>query len=162
MTISFNSIPADIRTPGQHIEFDSSRAVSGLPPIQNRVLIVGQMLAAGSADALTLKPVVDAGEALALFGRGSMLARMVSAYRKADRYSEVVAIGLDDADGATAATGTLTLTGPATATGEIALMIAGVRVPVTVASGTAATAVATAIAAAVNAKPDLPVTAAVG
>lgn len=160
--ISFNTIPADIRTPGQHIEFDSSRAVSGLPPIQNRVLIVGQVLAAGTADALTLQPVVEASQAVALFGRGSMLARMVAAYKKADRYSEVVAIGLDDAGGATAASGTLTLTGAATATGELALMVAGVRVPVTVTSGAAATAIAAAIVAAINAKLDLPVTAAAG
>jgi phage tail sheath gpL-like len=160
--ISFNTIPADIRTPGQHIEFDSSRAVSGLPPIQNRVLIVGQMLAAGSADELTLQPVVEANQAVALFGRGSMLARMVAAYKKVDRYSEVVAIGLDDAGGSAAASGTLTVTGPATAAGTIALMIAGVRIPVVVASGAAAIAIASDIADAINALPDLPVTAAVG
>lgn len=160
--ITFNTIPADIRTQGQHIEFDSSRAVSGLPPIANRVLLVGQMLAAGSADALTLQPVVEANQAVGLFGRGSMLARMAAAYKAVDRYSEVVAIGLDDAAGATAATATLTVTGPATAAGDIALMIAGVRVPVTVANAAAATTIATAIAAAVTAKPDLPVTAAVG
>lgn len=160
--ISFNTIPASIRTPGQHIEFDSSRAVSGLPPIANRVLIVGQVLAAGSADALSLQPVVEASQAVGLFGRGSMLARMVAAYKKADRYSEVVAIGLDDAAGSTAATSTLTVTGPATAAGDIALMIAGVRVPVTVAKADAAITIAAAIVTAVNAKADLPVTAAAG
>lgn len=162
MTISFNKIPASIRTAGTHIEFDSSRAVSGLPAIQNRVLIIGQLLAAGTAAALSLQPVVEANEAVALFGRGSMLARMVAAYKKVDRYSEVVAIGVSDAVGSTAATSTLTFTGPATAAGEIALMIGGVRVPATVASGAAAATVATAIAAAVNANLDLPVTAAVG
>jgi phage tail sheath gpL-like len=160
--ISFNTIPADIRTPGQHIEFDSSRAVSGLAAIENRVLIVGQKLAAGSAAELTLQPVFDASQAAALFGRGSMLARMVAAYKKVDRYSQVVAIAIDDAAGATAATGTLTLTGPATAAGEIALMVAGVRLGVAIANGTSAIAAAAAIAAAVNANLDLPVTAAVG
>jgi len=160
--ISFNTIPADIRTPGQHIEFDSSRAVSGLPPIQNRVLVIGQMLGAGTAEALSLQPVTEASQAVGLFGRGSMLARMIAAYRQADRYSEVVAIGLNDADGATAATGTLPLTGPATATGTLALMIAGVRVPVVVTSGDAASAIAAAIVAAANARADLPVTAAAG
>ncbi|WP_067734493.1 phage tail sheath C-terminal domain-containing protein [Novosphingobium naphthalenivorans] len=160
--ISFNTIPADIRTPGQHIEFDSSRAVSGLPPIENRVLLIGQMLATGSADALTLQPVVEPNQAVGLFGRGSMLARMAAAYKNVDRYSEVVAIGLDDAEGATAATSTLTVTGPATAAGDIALMIAGVRIPVTVANAAAAVTIAAAIAAAVTAAADLPVTAAVG
>ena len=32
MTISFNSIPVAIRTPGQYVEFDSSQATGGLPP----------------------------------------------------------------------------------------------------------------------------------
>lgn len=160
--ISFNTIPAALRVPGQYMEFDSSRAVSGLPAIVNRVLIVGQKIAAGSAAALSLQPITEAGQAVALFGRGSMLARMVAAYKQVDRYSEVVAIGLDDAGGSVAATSTLTVTGPATATGEIALMIAGVRIPVVVASGDIANTVAAAIAAAVTALPDLPVTAAVG
>ncbi|MFC0686399.1 phage tail sheath C-terminal domain-containing protein [Novosphingobium clariflavum] len=162
MTISFTSIPADIRTPGQYVEFDSSRAVSGSPPIVNRVLIVGQKLAAGTSAALTRQAVSDASQAIALFGRGSMLARMVAAYKTADKYSEVIAIGLDDAAGSTAATATITVTGPATESRELALMIAGVRVPLTIASGDIATSIATAIAAAVNAKLDLPVTAAVG
>lgn len=57
------------------------------------------------------------------------------------------------------ASGTVTITGPATAAGTIALYIAGQRVTVPVASGDAATAIATAIAAAINAATDLPVTA---
>lgn len=158
--ISFNSIPADLRVPGQHIEFDSSRAVSGLSPIANRVLIVGQRLAAGTAAALTVQPIAEAGEAVALFGRGSMLARMVAAYKAADRYSEVNAIALDDIGGGTAATGTITVTGPATAAGTLALMVAGVPVPVAVANAASANTVATAIAAAITANLDLPVTAA--
>lgn len=162
MTISFNTIPADIRTPGQYIEFDASRAVSGLPPIDNRVLLVGQMFAAGSADEATIHPIVEAGQAVALFGRGSMLARMAAAYKASDRYSTVHAIGLDDAAGSTAASGTITVTGPATAAGTIALMVAGVRLAVGVAKAAAAITVAASIAAAVNAAADLPVTAAVG
>lgn len=158
--ISFKSIPASIRTPGQHIEFDSSRAVSGLPAIVNRVLIVGQQLAAGAADALTIQPVTEAGKAVELFGRGSMLARMVAAYLAADRYSEVHAIALDDAAGATKAEGTITVTGPATAAGTIALMVAGVRLAIGVAAADTANTVAAAITAAINAAEDLPVTAA--
>lgn len=160
--ISFATIPADIRTPGQHIEFDASRAVSGLPPIRNRVLLIGQRLAAGTAAALTIQPIAEAGQAIALFGRGSMLARMAAAYKKADRYSEVHAIGLSDAGGGVAATSAITVTGPATASGAIALMIAGVRLEVGVAAATSATGIAAALAAAVNAAADLPVTAAVG
>lgn len=160
--ISFNTIPASFRTPGQYIEFDASRALSGLPSISNRVLLIGQKLATGTAAALTIAPLESPSQAAALFGRGSQLARMAAAYSNADGFSEVHAIALDDAGGSTKATSTLTLTGPATAAGTIALMIAGERIPVGVAQGDAATAIAAAIVAAVTARPDLPVTAAVG
>lgn len=158
--INFNSIPADIRVPGQYIEFDSSRAVSGLPPIENRVLIIGQKLAAGSAAALSIQPVIEASEAIALFGRGSMAARMVAAYKKVDRFSAVHVIAMDDIVGGTLASGTITVAGPATAAGTIALMVAGVAVAVNVANAASANTIATAIAAAITAKLDLPVTAA--
>lgn len=160
--ISFTQIPASFRTPGQQIEFDSSRAVSGLPPIDNRVLLIGQMLASGSAAAATIEPVTNAGSAIGLFGRGSQLARMAAAYLKADSYSELHAIALEDAAGSTAATCTATVTGPASSAGTIALMVAGHRIALGVAAAAAATGIAALIAAAVNALPDLPVSAAVG
>ncbi len=161
MTISFNSIPVGLRVPGQLIEFDSSRATNGLPILPNRLLIVGQKLAAGTAAALAPIVVAEAAQASALFGRGSMLARMVRAAKAADRYSELTVIPLADLDAGTAATGTITVTGPSTGAGTIALMIAGQRVPVTVASGATANNTATAIGAAINAALDLPVTATV-
>lgn len=158
--IDFQTIPAAIRVPGQMIEFDASRAVSGLPAIRNTVLLIGQRLAAGASAALVAQPIVEPGQAVALFGRGSMLARMAAAYKAADRWSDVQAIALDDVGGGVAATGTVTVTGPATAAGTIALMIAGVAVPVVVASGDSAATIAGKIVAAVTARPDLPVTAA--
>lgn len=161
MTISFNSIPVGLRVPGQLIEFDSSRATNGLPILPNRLLIVGQKLAAGTAAALAPIVVAEAAQANALFGRGSMLARMVRAAKAADRYSELTVIPLADLDAGTAATGTITVTGPSTGAGTIAFMIAGQRVPVTVASGATANNTATAIGAAINAALDLPVTATV-
>jgi phage tail sheath gpL-like len=159
MTISFNTIPMNTRVPGQMIEFDSSRAVSGLPSIDNRVCWSASawLPACGGA---TIQSITEAADAIAAFGRGSMLARMAAAFRKIDGNSRLYAIALDDAVGSTAATGTITVTGPATAAGTIALMVAGVAVPVGVVNAASAATVATAIAAAINAKPDLPVTAA--
>ncbi len=159
MTISFNSIPVGTRTPGVFVEFDSSRATNGLVAGINRILLIGQKLAAGSATALAPVTVTDGGQADLLFGRGSQLARMCRALKLADRLVETIAVPVNDEAAATAATATITCTGPASAAGTIALMIAGQRVPVTIASGSAATAIATAIAAAISAAPDLPVTA---
>lgn len=157
--IAFNSIPASFRTPGQHIEFDASRAVSGLPPIDNRVLLIGQKLDSGDAEALSIEPVASAAQAIALFGRGSQLARIAAAYVKADSFSQVHAIGLPDADGASKASGTIAVSGPAIKAGTIALMIAGTRIGMAIAAGMPAAAIAAMIAERVNDVPDLPVVA---
>ncbi|MEL7784058.1 phage tail sheath subtilisin-like domain-containing protein [Citromicrobium bathyomarinum] len=160
--ISFSTIPASVRTPGQRIEFDASRAVSGLPPIENRVLVIGMRTLGATVDALTIQPVGTANQAKQLFGRGSQIARMVAAYKAVDSVSEVHAIALDQAVNATTASGTITVTGPASASGTIALMVAGERIPVGVKVGDAATAIATKIAMAISVWADRPVSASVG
>lgn len=157
--IDFLNIPASTRVPGQYIEFDATRAVRGLPQIRNRVLLIGQKLATGTAAAGTVQPIADASEAVKLFGRGSMLARMGAAYRKADKLSELEAIALDDALG-TFAAGTFTVTGPATASGTIYAMVAGVPVPAVIGTGDTAQVISNKLATAINSLPDLPVTAA--
>ncbi|RHW17203.1 phage tail protein [Sphingomonas gilva] len=160
MSVSFLSIPAQLRTPGSYIEFDSSRAVSGLPPAPNKYLLIGQRLAAGTVAALTPTRIVSADQAVQAFGRGSMLAAMARVLKLADPRTECWAVALDDDAGGTAATHTITVTGPATAAGSIALMVAGRQVKIGVLPGDAAATIATAIAAAINADPDMPATAA--
>lgn len=159
MAVGFNSIPIDLRTPGQFIEFDMSRATNGASGQVNRVLLYGQKLAAGSATAGVAVQVRTADEAKALFGRGSMLARMVEFYRKNDAVSELWAVPLADDAGGTAQTKTITITGPATAAGALIVRIGGQRLAVSVANAASATNIATAIVTAITAAPDLPVSA---
>lgn len=161
MTISFNSIPIGLRTPGVFVEFDSSKAVSGLPAAPTKVLLVGQRLAAGATPAATPLRIVSADQASKAFGRGSMLHAMAAFFRGADAITECWAIGLDDAAAGTAATGTITVTGPATAAGTIALLIDGRAIKVAVKAGDTADTIAAAINVAIGAALDLPVTAAV-
>lgn len=158
--ISFNSIPAQLRVPGTYIEFDSSKAVSGLPPAPNKILLIGLRLAAGSVAAGVPTRIVAADQAVQAFGRGSMLAGMARALKAADSFTECWAVALDDNGAGVAASGTITITGAATAPGTLALMIAGQAVPVGVASGATAATIAAAVVAAIAALPDLPVTAA--
>ncbi|RYY25242.1 MAG: phage tail protein [Sphingomonadales bacterium] len=160
MTISFGSIPASLRTPGNYLEFDSSKAVSGLPPAPNKVLLIGQRIAAGTVAELVPTRIVSADQAVQAFGRGSMLAGMARAFKKADAITECWAVALDDNAAGTAATKTITVSGPSTAAGTIALMVAGQSFAVPVASGASANTVATAIAAAITGGLDLPCTAA--
>jgi phage tail sheath gpL-like len=161
MAISFNQVPIDLRVPGQYIEIDNTQAVRGLPGMPSRILVLGQMLTAGAAAPLTPIDVLAADQAAELFGRGSMLHRAVRALKAANRFTKLTVIALQDDPAGAAAGGSITFTGPATAAGTIALMIAGQRVRVGAAGGDSAAAIATATAAALNAVPDLPVTASV-
>lgn len=157
--ISFNTIPVSL-LPGQFIEFDMSRAVSGLPLIPHRALIVAPHLATGTLAALTPSRVRSAAEGEAFHGRGSVGAAMIKAFKDANPYTDLWTIGVADNGAGVAATGTLTVTGPATASGTLQTYIAGTRVSTTITNGDAQNLIATNLAAAINADTSLPVTAA--
>lgn len=159
MTISFNTIPIAIRTTGAFLEFDGSKAVSGLPAAPTKVLLIGQRLAAGAVAALVPTRIVVGDQAVKAFGRGSMLAGMAKAFKAADAITECWAIAVDDVGAGVAASGTITIGGAATAAGTIALMIAGQAVDVKVGVGDAPATIAAAVVAAIAAAADLPVTA---
>jgi len=157
MAVSFNNIPSNIRVPLFYAEVDNSRA--GYFQQQNRTLIVGQKLSGGSATANVPVFCSSQDQARDLGGVGSMLERMVGAYRANDPFGELWVLPLADNGAGVAATGTVAITGPATAAGTINLYIAGQRVQIAVASGDTATDIGEAIEAAVNADSNLPVTA---
>lgn len=161
MTIQFNQIPIDLRVPGTFIEFDNSRAVRGKLSVPGRILAFGQKLNAGTAAANVPVRIDTAAQAVELFGRGSMLALMAEAIKKANRGTELWGMPLTDNGAGVAGEGTVTVSGPATAAGTLNLYIGGKRVAVAVASGDTANAIATALNAAINADLDLPVTSAV-
>lgn len=158
--IAFNTIPIDVRTPGQYLEVDNSKAVRGLPSMNRRMLFIGNKLAAGTAPALSLQRINSPAEAAVLFGRGSVLHEMLVIARNANKESDIWAMSLADEAAGTAATKTVTVTGPATEAGTLALYINARKITVGVTLNDTATVVATAIAAAVNAQLDVPVTAA--
>jgi phage tail sheath gpL-like len=155
--IGFIGIPSDIRTPGQYVEFDSTRAVQGLPAVFQKILVLGTRLPAGTVAQNIPTMVLSAAQAEGYWGRGSMISHMFQALKKANTYTEVWGIALDENAAGVKATGTITVTGPATEAGTIPLYIAGRVVQVAVASGDAQNAIATAINAAVNANTDLDV-----
>lgn len=158
--IAFNTIPIDVRTPGQYIEIDNSKAIRGLPAMNRRMLFIGNKLAAGAAVAATLHRINSPAEAAALFGRGSVLHEMLVIARNANKESDIWAMGLADDAGGTAHTKTVTVTGPATEAGSLALYMNAHKLTVGVTLNDTATVMATAIAAAINAWADGPMTAA--
>lgn len=161
MAISFNQIPIDLRSPGQYIEFDNSRAVQGLALMPHRILVIGQMLDTGLAEPAVPIRITSVDQAIEQFGRGSMLASMFRVLKANNESTDSWALPLEDDDAAQAAAGSLAVSGPATGSGTIALWIGGQRVRVGVSAGDAADDIAAAIAAAVTAAADVEVTAVV-
>lgn len=161
MSISFGEIPADNLVPMFMTEFDNSNAAKGgAMPWKN--LLIGQALSANSANTGTLKLITSDEQADALYGAGSQIARMIRAFRKNTRNSELWALAV--ADGTTAAEGSIAVSFAGSATvapksGAIRLMIGGQSVAAEVVAGKTAAEVATAVAAAINENQQLPVTA---
>lgn len=158
MSIDFNLIPVSLLVPGVLAEIDETKASAGTPLQTFRALILAQKLAAGTAAADTPVSVPDAEQANALFGEGSMAARMVQKFRERNAFTDLDVIPLDDAAG-TDATGNFLFAGSATAAGTVYLYVGGERIVVAVASGDSATDVASAVSTAINAVEGIPVSA---
>lgn len=158
MTVSFNQIPISLRTPGQYIEFDNSKAQQGLPVMPHKILVLGQRLAAGQVAAGVPIRITSADAAEAAFGRGSQIAHMFKAAKLANPYTESWACASDDNGAGVAATGTILVGAAPTESGTLNLYIGGRQVQVAVTAGQTTAQVAAAINAAVNANTDLDVT----
>ena len=159
--ITFNTIPIDIRTGGQFLEIDNSKALGGALIAQpRRMLFVGNKLATGTLAANTLTRINNPAEAAALFGRGSVLHEMLRGARQANKETDMWAVALDDLAAGTQASKIATVAGPAAAAGTLYGRINGELISVGVTSGDTATMMAANIVLAVNAYLDLPVTAA--
>jgi phage tail sheath gpL-like len=155
--LGFKYFPAmSWRPSGVYAEFDPSQANTA--PQNMRALIVGQILASGSAVPNVPVLAYSQDQVNALCGPFSMLALMYAAYRLQDQYGEVWILPVQDAGAGVAGTQTLTLGGTATGAGTLALYINGVPLPVAVNSGDTAAVVAGNVLLAVNAAA-VPVTA---
>jgi len=161
MAISFNRIPANMRVPGVYSEIDNSQAVSGVQLLQYRILLLGQKLAAGLAEALVPVRITSVNQAQQLFGVGSMLAIMAEAALASNSFTEMWAQPIEDNAAGAAAAGSVTFGGAPTTSGTISVYIGGKRVQIGATSSDTPASLATALAAAINANTALPVTAAV-
>lgn len=158
MTIPFTTIPSNLRTPLFFAEFDNSQANTATTT--QRTLIIGQMLATGSLPADIPVLVSSAATVAGQCGAGSILHGQMSAYLANDTAGEIYILPLSDVESMVAATGKITVTTQASATGVISLYIAGIRVQVAVVATDDVTAIATALTAAINTTTALPVKAA--
>lgn len=157
MSVSFNTIPSGIRVPLFYAEMDNSQAAT--PTSQTASLLIGQMIEVGTAEAGKPVFVSTAAMAKSLFGRGSMLARMVDAYRKVDSFGQLVCIPVADGEDAGAASGKAEISGTALEAGTLSFYVGGERVQVAVAEGDTASKIAKSLGDAITVVKDLPVTA---
>lgn len=158
--VEFYEIGSSIRKPGKYFEFNTRLAVRTLPGNLQRVLMVTPMLTTGLAQHLQVVDVYSDEQAATWFGRGSLGHLMARAAIKSNPYLSLQMIGTRGNQVLTPATGTITLTGPATGTGELKATINGKVITVQVADAAAAAATATSLASAITADASLPVTAA--
>ncbi|QRY00726.1 phage tail sheath subtilisin-like domain-containing protein [Raoultella planticola] len=158
--MSLGNIPDDFRVPLVIIDIDNSQALDSAPAQSRKIIVIGQQSPTGTATALMSNRITSDSTADQLYGKGSMLAGMLKTLRKANSYTEVWAMGLADIAAGAAAKSDLTISGPATAAGTLALLVNGISVQVGVSADDTADTIATAIIIAVNKLPDTQVTAA--
>lgn len=152
------TIPSNLRVPFVSVEIDNTKSQQGSVLKAYRALILAQKTSAGAQTVNTLAKVASEAQVVAAGGRGSMAHRMAKRWFQNNAATEVwLGVVADDAGG-TAASGTLSFTGPATQAGTIALYIGGDRIAVGVNSGDADTVIAAAVNAAINLALDLSVT----
>ncbi len=159
MAISFNEI-TNLRIPFVRVEFNNSNAIAGPQAQPYKALILGHKTAGGSAVLDTVYNITSADQARVLFGAGSILHNAALIYFTDSTVTDLTMIAVTPGAG-TAATGKIAITGTASASGVINLLIAGQSVTVAVTSGMTQAAIATAVIAAINANTSLPVTAVV-
>ncbi|WP_276642889.1 phage tail sheath subtilisin-like domain-containing protein [Siccibacter turicensis] len=154
--VSFPTIPSNLRVPLFWAEMDNSEANTAQD--SGPALLIGCAMDNSSITRNKLTIMPSAALAGKLAGRGSQLARMVEKYRAVDPFGELWVIAVDAPEG-DAATGKLTVTGTAQASGTISLYISTARVQVPVVTGDNPVSIAASLALAVNANTELPVTA---
>ena len=143
-------VPSSLARPQTFHRFTYLRGGGQLVPLPQKVALLGAKLAAGSAVAGTLYDIVSTEQADELFGEGSEVALMVRqaflTQRLLGRGPRLVAAGAaDPGGGAAKATFTLTVTGPATESGNVELRACGRTFKIGVSNEDTATTVAEAI-----------------
>lgn len=157
--MGITTIPDNYKIPGPNTQIDPSQA--GTPVAPKWMLLVGHITAAANIPANRAVACGTNADADIAFGPGSMLARMFKTAFKGVTSVPIICLTIAEPAAGVAASGTITVAAAPTVAGTLALYVAGQKVPVAIVSADTTATVAAKIAAAVNATPDLPVTATV-
>lgn len=153
-----SGVPSNIIIPFVGVDFETVASTgASVFPLQG--LLIGQKITAGTGTAEVKYLVSSADEVATLGGRGSQIHQLAIAYFANNATVPCKIIMLADGAG-TKSTQVVTLTGTATAAGEIALYFNGTRIAAAVSVGDGFAVVGAALAAAATAEADLSHTAA--
>lgn len=128
---------------------DGSQA-GGLSETQP-VLIVGQMLASGSATPNVAVPVGSLSLAQAMFGAGSLLERQFGAFFQNNTTADVYALPMLDPTASVGSTGSITINTAVSSSGIVTLYVADQKVAIAVYTQDTTATIATKLAVAINA-----------
>lgn len=159
MTIIYDGIPARLYTPGSYIEFNNELASATSQSF--KALMFGMRLNTGTVAANTPVRVTDPSQGVTFFGRGSMLAAMISATLKANPSTELWVIAQDEATAGTAATASLTIDSAATSAGTLVCYLGGKAVRIGVAENDTQAVIAANLVTAITLDKDVLVNAAI-
>ncbi len=156
--INFDNIGDNNRIPLVQIEINNSMAVTGTPAQRQSVLIFGQRDRSSYGVVNFPVRITRASQAAELWGRGSMIARMVAEFIAINPDTELYAIAQGDGTGSTAA-GTVAISGTAQSDGVLSIYIAGHPYHIAVNKGDKGKDLADLLSTRINANPEAPVTA---
>ena len=144
--------------PGTYTGYNYYAGPNGLPANIQKVLLIGDKSSAGSIAVNKPTEVATEQEAIALAGSGSVLMQMYKAAKKAWKYAQISFLCYSVSAGAPA-TWEFSLTGTATAAGQVGVVCNGTKIVTGVAKDDGAAAIAAALAEEINNTPDAPFTA---
>ncbi|MDI3282115.1 hypothetical protein [Polyangium sp. 15x6] len=163
--IVLTGLAANDPVPGEYVEVAFAQGEASLGTGQYYALLIGNLLSTGAGSTNTLYgpdtavSMTSEQDAITLFGAGSELHRQVRRFLQVNTTTPLYVIAVAEGDSATAATGTITVTGPATSAGTLRIFIADEFVDVGFVTGDSATTIATSAVTQINAKTHWPVTA---
>jgi len=160
--ITFDTISGDTPLGGVFLEIDPSAAISGPAIMEHKVLLIGQKLDSSDEPLLVPKRLLNADDASAKYGQGSVLHCMSKAMQNVFNslgMMDVYAIAVENTG--VAASATITVAGSAVESKVLNIYVGGIQHQITVTSGDSAVMIAEHIQAVLAQNADLPVTAAV-
>lgn len=152
--------------PGQYAEIVFGAENATRANLERTMILVGNKLSTGSATAETViygpdttVPMSTESDVTTLFGSGSELHREFRRAVKHNPFAKIYAIAMAENGSGVAGTGTVTITGPASAAGAVRVFVADEFVEVAFISGDSATTIAAALVTQINAQSHWPCTA---